>query len=294
MKPVLISSAISLAIGFAAGWMIKSASGDLNTVTQVTPAPIERRPPIAPPQREFPEQPTFPGIPDTQQQKTDRVMTADDIVIPESAIRADQAKWTRLVEVLGLSTDQSKAIAAILEETKLAPAEGEAPDAAHERMGEQLEKGILAILDPAQQEAFRKFQQRALENKVELLAQKSFSEEIGTLDLTAAQREQALVLLRENAEADVAAISPAIRLTLSGSILPIGNEKFSDEGILLLRKLNSPAIHATMEDVAAIQRAQIEAQMNRYEGILTPGQLEFYRASLGESLENLNLISPPK
>jgi len=77
--------------------MIESASSDLNTVTMVTPAPIERRPPIAPPQREF----------------------------PESAIRADQAKWTRLIEVLGLSTDQSKAIAATHEETKIAPVEGE-------------------------------------------------------------------------------------------------------------------------------------------------------------------------
>lgn len=298
MKPTLITSAVSLAIGFAAGWMINSASTDLDSVTKETPPAVERRTPAAPPRQEMPDQPAFPGVSEAREERppvsSDRVMTADDIVIPKSAIYADQAKWARLVEVLGLSNDQSKAIAATLEETKIVPAEGESPDAAYERMGAQLEKNILAILDPAQQDAFREFQQRSLENKIELQAQKVLSEEIGTLDLTPAQREQALAVLRTNAEADVATISPATRLTLSGSILPIGNEKFTDQGILLLRKLNTSASPTTMDDVAAIQRAQIKDQMNRYEGILTPAQLDAYRASLSLSLENLNLISPPE
>ncbi len=294
MKSVLITSLVSIAIGFTGGWLIRSASSDLNTVTRVTPPPIERRPPTAPPQIEVPEERNSPGIPNPRPEKLGKVMTADDIEIPESSIQADKAKWTRLGEVLGLSTDQSKAIAAILAEIKLAPVEGESPDIAYQRMGEQLEKSILATLDPAQQEAFRKFQQRALENKVEVLAQKSLAEEVGNLDLTAAQREQVLSMIRSETQADVATISPATRLTLSGSILPIGNEKFSDEGILLLRKLNSEGNQASMETLSTINRAEIEKQWNRYEGILTPGQLESYRASLGESLENIKILSPPK
>lgn len=294
MKPTLISSLISLVIGFAGGWVIKSASADLITVAKVTPPSLERRPPIAPPQREAPEQPIFPSGPESRQNTTTMNNSAEETVIPESAKRADQAKWIRLVEVLGLSTDQSKALAATIQETKITPLEGESPDFAFERKGEQLQKSILAILDPSQQESFRKFQQRALENKVEVLTQKSLAEGIGNLDLTAAQREQALGLIRKDTEADLSAISPATRLALSGSILPIGNEKFSDEGILLLRKLNSGGNQATMEDLAAINRAKIKESLNRYEGILTPGQLESYRAMLGESLETLNLISPPK
>ncbi len=170
MKPVIITSLLSLVLGFAGGWMFRSASSELETVTRDAPATVERKPPAAPPRTENPDVPAVPEDRDPIPDRTGEVITRDDIVIPESAIKADQAKWLRLVEVLGLSKDQSKAVAAAIEETQPSTESGESPDASYQRAGEQLEKNILAILDPTQQEAFRKFQLRVLENQVETTA----------------------------------------------------------------------------------------------------------------------------
>lgn len=289
MKPILLTSAVSLTIGFAGGWMIKSASQELESVSKNQPLPIERPKPT-PPSNPTPDQP-FPTRPDERPDDNGITIDFPEAEIPESALRTDRAKWMRLTEILSLDADQSKAIAANIEESRPKPSEEESPDIIYGKAGADLEKRILAILTPEQQAEFKKFQQRAIENIVEQKAQRTFSEDLGKLDLTPAQREQALEVFRQRAEADVSEVSPATRLTLSGSILPIGNEKFSDESILLLRKIGT---NPSMEDMAAIHRAEIEERMKRFQDVLTPGQMESYRASLGESLENLNIISPPK
>ena len=289
MKPILLTSAVSLTIGFAGGWMIKSASHELESVSKNQPLPIERPKPTRPSNPD-PDQP-FPTRPDERPDDNGITIDFPEAEIPESALQTDRAKWMRLTEVLGLDADQSKAIAANIEESRPKPSEDESPDIIYGKAGEDLEKRILAILTPEQQAEFKKFQQRAIENIVEQKAQRTFSEDLGNLDLTPAQREQALEVFRQRAEADVSEVSPATRLTLAGSILPIGNEKFSDESILLLRKIGT---NPSMEDMAAIHRAEIEERMKRFQDVLTPGQMESYRASLGESLENLDIISPPK
>jgi len=289
MKPILLTSAVSLTIGFAGGWMIKSASQELESVSKYQQLPIERPKPTRP-SNPTPDHP-FPTRPDERPDDNGITIDFPEAEIPESALQTDRAKWMRLTEILSLDADQSKAIAANIEESRPKPSEDESPDIIYGKAGEDLEKRILAILTPEQQAEFKKFQQRAIENIVEQKAQRTFSEDLGNLDLTPAQREQALEVFRQRAEADVSEVSPATRLTLSGSILPIGNEKFSDESILLLRKIGT---NPSMEDMAAIHRAEIEERMKRFQDVLTPGQIESYRASLGESLENLNIISPPK
>jgi hypothetical protein len=50
----------------------------------------------------------------------------------------------------------------------------------------------------------------------------------------------------------------------------------------------------TYEQIAALHREEIERRMTQFEGILSPGQLALYQASLSQALENLDIISPQR
>ena len=292
MKTLLITAAVSIAIGFACGWMVRSASQDLESVGKEQHSLPETRTPAISTLPQSEGRPVPPARPQPRPDGAEQVIDMDPSQLPESALRLDQAKWLRLAEVLNLNVEQSQALAANILEVKPLPDMNNSPDVAYEKAGKELEQRVLSVLTPEQQEEFRKFQQRSMENLAETKAQETFSQELAELDLSAAQREQALEILRQQADAEVATISPATRLVLSGSILPIGNEKFSDEGVLLSRKLKTAGDTPTMEDLAEISRAEIQERISRFEGILTPGQTERYHAALGESLENLELLSP--
>ncbi|MDP4624867.1 MAG: hypothetical protein NWT08_07000 [Akkermansiaceae bacterium] len=215
---------------------------------------------------------------------------------PESIEKAEQAKWLRLIEVLGLDSDQAKALEAAIAEIHPKPDDDTTLDVAYAEAGERLEQAILAMLTPEQQAAFREMQQRTLENRVEVKAQEEFSESLAKLDLTAAQREQALELLRIQAEEKASAISSGTRLLLGGSFLPIGDEKTTDKSFELMGQLQlKPGEDPpTFEQIAAVHRAELERRMTQFEGILTPAQLALYQSSLAQGLENLDVISPQR
>lgn len=297
MKSILITAAVSLVIGFAGGWMIKSASTDLETITSRQIQRPERPKPAPKPDRasEAGDRPQRPEPQDKPLKYSP--IAGGNAEIPESAKQADRAKWSRLIEVLGLSADQAKDLQENIEKTTLNPSEDEDADLVYDKAGEDLQKRLLALLSPEQQEAFREFQERSIENKIEVKTNEAYATDLGDLDLTPAQREQAIELLRAEAEAEVGSIPASTRLLLEGSILPIGNSKFSEESVMLLRTIRNqagadPSV-VGIEEITAMNRAKIESKIKSYEEILSPAQLERYQAKISESLEALEMILPP-
>lgn len=293
MKTILISSAISLVIGFTFGWLIKSSSADLDSIVQQVPAqtdPTKRHraaddssTPAAQQNRPRSERPAVPPGTDLPPGTAEASTTGG---------RTDMAKWMRLIEVLGLDDDQAKALEAAIVEALSSTESGEPIDEAYAAAGSQLEKAILAILTPEQRKAFAKLQQRSLENQIEVKAQKSYAQELGGLDLSVDQRERALRLLRDQARAAETSIPASTRLLLTNSFLPVGQSGFSPEAIQLLKEVTTPVDTGSkaFEQLVLARKAEIEKKMNIYEGILTPAQIAQFRLQLTESSEILDQI----
>ena len=289
MKTILISSGISLAIGFTFGWLIKSASADLDSfvppATQNKPIPRPAAPaPDSRPERIRPEHPSSGGGP----KHKDPIGTA---AVPEAAKRADRAKWMRLIEVLGLDDEQAKALEAAMAESLPKTDTGKSADITYIEAGARLEKSILALLNAEQQKAFAEMQRRAIDNRIELSAQQSYSQELGELDLSPEQRTQALDLLRSRAEQLSADIPASTRLLLTGSFLPIGDVNFSEDAIRLLRQLSpQESGDITLDKLAEKRRAEADEKARLLEGVLSPAQLELYRSRLSQTPEILDQL----
>lgn len=214
---------------------------------------------------------------------------------PDYVEKAEQAKWQRLIEVLGLSNDQAKTLEATITESEPTPAEGQALDTAYAETGKKLQAKINATLNEEQTKAFKELQERSLKNQLVSKAMQQYRQELGNFDLSEAQMKQALEVLVDHEKAESVSIPNSTRLLLDGSVLPIGGRRISDDSFTLLRKLGSPDSGAPVgiEEVAAIQRTEMERRMTQYKGILTTAQLERYQAGIKESSENLDIISPP-
>jgi hypothetical protein len=290
LKTILISSALSLAIGFTFGWLIKSASADLdsfvpqtgqNTPTPRPPAPT--RTPDAPPERVLPERPSSDG--------PTHAPPIGTATVPGEPTRADRAKWMRLIEVLGLNPDQAKALEAAIAESLPKLETGKSPEISYTEAGALLEKNILALLNADQRKAFADMQRRAMDNRIELSAQQTYMQELGELDLMPEQRALALDLLRDRAKQLSADIPSSARLLLTGAFLPVSERNFSEDAIRLLRQL-SPQYSgdAALDKLAEKRRVEAEEKAQLFEEVLTPAQLELYRSRLSQSAEILDQI----
>lgn len=299
MKTILISSAISIAIGFSFGWMMHSATSDLESIEKrlVATGNDRKRPPSgnSGSQLDIPPDRIGPGGTDNPL-PTHQEAPHGNAKPPESAVKAEQAKWKRLIEVLGLDATQAKALEAAITEAEPAPAEGEPLDAAYETAGKGLEAKILSLLNENQAKAFKELQERSLNNQLNSKSMHHYVQELGKLDLDSAQKDKALEVLLNREKEQAAAIPASTRLLLDGSVLPVGDLHISDDAFILLRKLseNNGGGVAGIEEVAAIHRAEMARKMSQFEGILTPAQLERYQAGVMEFSENLDLIVPPK
>lgn len=299
LKTILISSAVSIAIGFSFGWMMHAANSKLDSIEKdlvVTgnggkrPPSGNSAPPPAIPPRQFNrgdtnnEPPTGGNLPNGNAKP------------PESAAKAEQAKWKRLIEVLGLDSTQAKTLEAAITEAEPTPAEGEPLDNAYENSGKKLEAKILSILSEDQAKAFRELQERSLNNQLSSKSMNQYVQELGKLDLDSTQKDKALEVLLKREKEQAAAIPASTRLLLDGSVLPVGELRISDDAFNLLRKLAASTGGGPMgiEEVAAVHKAEMQRKMSQFEGILTPAQLERYQAGIMESSENLDLIAPPK
>lgn len=293
-KPqIILSYALTFIIGLVTGFAFFAADGS-------PPEKFESLGETSPQIRTTPDDlpPVTRPIPDTSNSnpQPSPPQLSGDAQPPESLQKAERAKWLRLIEVLGLDSDQAKALEAAIAESRPRPDEDTPLDAAYSKAGENLEKNILAMLNPEQQAAFREMQRRSLGNRVEVKAQKEFAESLTSLDLTAEQREQALEVLRKQAEKNAAAIPSSTRLLLGGSFLPIGDEKATDDSFELMGQLQPKPGEPlpTYEQIATLHRAELERRMTQFEGILSPGQLALYQASISQALENLDIIAPQR
>lgn len=290
MKTILISSVVSLAIGFTFGWLIKSASNELDSIVTVAPPDKPAPRPTGTPADTSPEREERPDRPPSNGNAPESP-PAGTATIPPSVKRADRAKWMRLIEVIGLDDDQAKALEAALAEALPKTDTGQSPEVTYTEAGERLEKNILSLLNPEQREAFAALQRRTAENRIEVSAQQTYAQELGDLDLSAEQREQALDLLRARAEETAAEIPPSARLLLAGSFLPIGDQKFTEDAIRLLRQL---APHETgditLDKLAEKRRSEAEEKASLFDSLLTPAQLELYRSRLSHSPDILDQI----
>lgn len=289
MKIIFISCALSLVTGFTFGWLSKSTSSELDSIIVVTASDVPRPRPLQhsqenPPERDRPERPVI----NTGPTKSTPNGTA---AIPGAANRTDRAKWMRLSEVLGLDNDQAKAIEAAMTESRPKVDDGTSPDTAYAEAGAKLEKNILALLEPEQRTAFLDLQRRTMENRIEVIAQQTYAQELSELDLSPEQRKQALDLLRARAEKTVSDIPASARLLLAGSILPTGEERYTEDAIRLLRQLSPQETgDITLDKLAAKRRAEAAEKEALFGAILTPGQLEIYRAGLSKTPDILDQI----
>lgn len=288
LKTILISSAVSLAIGFSFGWLIKSASANLEGYVPLT---VQNRAPSRPLVTPA-DSPT--GSPAERARTNDiptKGVSKGAAALPEAAKHADRAKWMRLIEVLGLDTEQVKALEATIEEAIPRTDTSKPVDVLQIEAAALLEKNILALLNADQRKSFVDMQDRAKNNRIELSAQKTYSQELGELDLSPEQRAKALDSLRDQAERTSAEIPSSTHLLLTGSLLPIGDVQFTEEAIYTLRQLTPEDIgNAGLEKIAEIRRAEAKQKAKLMEAVLTPAQLELYRSRLSQTPDILDQI----
>lgn len=294
MKTILLTSAVSVAIGFTFGWLVRSTSLELDsnltanpTSNQASPAPRPTNNPAAT-DREKPDRPRgADASPITLLQGT--------AAIPETHFSPDRGKWMRLIELLGLDDAQAQAIQKALTELRPTAESGMPLDAAYTQAGIELEKRILQLLNSDQQAAFIALQARTLENRSHASALETYAQELADLDLSPDQQQKALSLLRTQAEQASSDIPPATRLLLQGSFLPVGDERLSEHSIRLMRQIASQNNgDATLESIAQQRRAEADAKLREFETILTPAQLELYRAKLAQTPDILDQIRTAK
>ena len=271
-KPLIISSVVALGIGFSLGWVLRQPAATEPSTT--TSQSSESSPKLFRNDVERPQQEPS-SSPQNTSPRGNSFAVKGTAVPPESLQKAERAKWQRLIEVLGLDSDQAKAIEAVIAQTRPMPDETNTLDVAYAKAGEDLEQKIIATLNPEQQAAFREMQQRSLQNRVEVKAQKEFAESLTDLDLTTAQRDQALEVLRIRSEQEATTVPTSARLILKGSLLPIGNEQMNEDSFELMGQLQlKPGEKPqSFEQIAEIHRAELERRMTQFEGILSPAQL---------------------
>ncbi len=299
MKATLIATGIALVIGFAGGWVTKSASAELDSFSPARTQPVIQRPEPAPrpPDTALPRPEPNAFSPEPKAPRRTPRSPATEVKDPEVAETLDSAKWTRLVEVLGITPDQAQTLEARLAQALPSEPGGNATEELA-KTGAKLEAEILSVLAPEQQEAFKELQERDRVRRVENLAQEAYLATLSELDLTPEQRAGSLEILRQNSREQLDGIPDSTRLVLSGSFLPIGNEGISDQGLIFLSKLKA-AGHGNgsqpgVQEVAALHRREIATHMNQFEDVLTPGQLARYQQGLQKSLQNLDVMAPLK
>lgn len=292
LKTILISSFVSLVIGFSFGWLIKSASSDLDRfdpepVINVSPDHTERSTPT-------PSEHELPGSPSSNHDSLKKIPIGT-AAVPEAAKQADRAKWIQLIEILGLNDEQAKALEVAMAESLPISVTGQSPEITYIKAGALLEKRILAVLDAGQRKAFAEMQRRAMENRIEIRAQTTYSQELGKLDLSAEQREKALDLLRRREKQIYLDIPSSTRLLLTGSFLPIGDSYFSEDNIRLQRQISpQDSGDITLDKLAENRRAEAEEKGILYQSFLTPAQFDLYRSQTSASPDLNEQILPDK
>jgi hypothetical protein len=217
--------------------------------------------------------------------------------------RADNARLARLAEALGLSPEQRATMAVLLANRRdgfrQLQGGGRTPAESVQQAG-QAEQRFMAdvkqLLDPEQFAALEDFKHRERENRIEAKAQRDLADLIGLVDLSEAQREQALEVMRRQSSA-AATKRPEGWALMNESFGMLGG---AHVGILedLGDALSDPAVVNDPQEVqrrlAEAQRAAAETKANALSSILTPGQLAQFRATQDARSTMMEGATPPK
>jgi hypothetical protein len=295
MKPAnLIAIGAALA-GFSLGWLVKPSK-------EVAPAVVESAPETGKRPRggmdgksgERPERPLVlksrvgKGSAE-REEKTSEAERNFQVSFSSAGEQRRNAQVNRFTEALGLSDEQLEALKPLLEGRQQGfpdmkgagktPAEMVADAGNATRI---FEAAVKEILDPEQLQAYEDLKLRKKENSIEAKASDDFADLVRQVDLSPSQREQALETLRELSAESVSKRPEgwdlmAETMQLMGGTYMSALEEMSGF-------MNDPE---AMKNPAEIQKRMNEAhranaaeKVARLTGILTPGQLAQFRATL--------------
>lgn len=300
MKTTILLPAITGLVGFCIAWIAKPNASPPNATSETK---IEELSNKRSPRHEPSQRPTR-----IETQPSSEISAAGDFPLADLADQGpktrSEAKMLRLTEALGLSIDQQGAIISLIEgiQTKINPDIPIIEDLAIR--GSEVEEALKKLLTPEQFAKFEDLRIRERENRIEIRSQNQLTQIIQDIDLAANQREEVLERLRQKSKADFQAIPAAAALLFDQSMLPTQGKELSVEGLLQSAKF---AEHNPDDDPGqAFQRSQnrrkseLEALLRCFDGILTPGQMGQYHASVAEKAQVIEqahraiISKPPK
>lgn len=297
MKPQHLLPALTAAIGFAIAWIAKPGAA----LESAAPVPVET------PGRKTSTRDDSPRSrpPATEDERTPKEVSADDFPLADLAEQGPktrgEAKMLRLSEALGLSIDQQGEIIKIIEETKAAASDAVPVLDDLTARGRKVEEALAKTLTPEQFAKFEELRVRERENRIEARAQRELAHVIEEIDLSPGQREDLLARLRLAEKERIQAVPAAATLLLNTSVLPTGPREMTIDGVLALDQISqSPPTDdpmAAREQFLQNQRRQLEEKLQRFDGVLTPGQMGQYHAIIAEAraiTDNMQAAPLPK
>ena len=300
----LIATATAL-LGFAAGWIVKP-SGDVKDAKIVVNDDASQQEVRSSKFRDRENRPLVlksrgvggreiePGTTEAQMKFEQSFGSATD--------RASSARLNRLSEALGLSSKQRDMMAVMLENRRdgFRDLNGqgkplyEVVDAA-ELAERQFEKGLEKVLDDEQLDAYAALKDREKNNDIESRAQRDLADLIGQIDLSEAQREEALQVLRVGSSQAIDRRPEGWSL-LNESFGVLGGAHASvveDMGDIMQDPTGLDDPQMVHQRLLESQQAAMSWKISALTPILTPGQLAQYRATLAARATLMSSHAPP-
>lgn len=224
-----------------------------------------------------------------------------------AASQRDRAKLVRMSEALGLNDEQVAKVEALLAEHRqdnsapIGAAAGMSPQQTLEKAAEAakaLDAKFREILGTEQITTLDSLQTRQQENRIEARAQRELSDVVDRIDVNSAQREAVLEVLRKSVADDQAQLPESSKFLAESNLLAAGNNRFSDRSLEAMLVMGDTNVSA---DPMAVGRRMQELQRERNQRradalaeILTPGQLQQYRAAVDGQAGVMGAASPRK
>jgi hypothetical protein len=216
--------------------------------------------------------------------------------------RAEGARLTRLSEALGLSPEQQATLEVLLANRRDGFRNLQGAGTSRAEMVEQanlaeqrFQEDVKKLLDDEQVAAFDDYRQREKDNDIQARAQRELADLIGLVDLSPAQRDQALAVLQELSTESINKRPPGWSI-MSETMDVLGGRQssaFEEMGDFL----DDPAALANPQDfhrkLVESRQAAADAKISRLRSILTPGQLSQYQSTLQARSSFLEQFTPP-
>ncbi|HEY8961322.1 MAG TPA: hypothetical protein VIM57_03890 [Luteolibacter sp.] len=213
----------------------------------------------------------------------------------DATFQRDRGKLLRLAEALGLTNEQVAQLEAMLLQQRRAASPLGTPSANRNpketldtliRSAKEMDDQFRSTLTPEQDKALEALRARQRENQTETRAQKELTELTSRLDLTPDQRDAALQVLRTQSAKTQEKFPAGSDLVSESSLLPlVAAGQFSANSVeaMTLLAVDPPASNdsrGTMDKLNEIQLKQLQERLTGLSSVLTPAQLDQYRASM--------------